>query len=107
MEADRGISSIHDLTEIRIIFLAVNGMQKIKVLLFATLREYVGVNTLEMEVPIGTTVGELKAAMVKNYPRLARVQQTMMAAIDRVYASDEQVLPQDSEIAFFPPVSGG
>jgi molybdopterin converting factor small subunit len=31
----------------------------------------------------------------------------MMAAINREYAADEQVIPEGAEIAFFPPVSGG
>jgi len=82
-------------------------MNKIKVLLFATLRDYVGAKTLDMEIPAGTTVTELKALMVKVYPKLAPVQDSMMAAINREYAPDEQVLPIDAEIAFFPPVSGG
>ena len=82
-------------------------MNKIKVLLFATLRDYVGAKTLDMEIPAGTTVTELKAIMVKVYPKLAPVQDSMMAAINREYAPDEQVLPIDAEIAFFPPVSGG
>ena len=82
-------------------------MNTIKVLLFATLRDYVGAKTLDMEIPAGTTVTELKALMVKVYPKLAPVQDSMMAAINREYAPDEQVLPIDAEIAFFPPVSGG
>jgi len=82
-------------------------MNKIKVLLFATLRDYVGAKTLDMEIPAGTTVTELKALMVKVYPKLAPVQDSMMAAINREYAPDEQVLTIDAEIAFFPPVSGG
>ena len=82
-------------------------MNTIKVLLFATLRDYVGAKTLDMEIPAGTTVTELKALMVKVHPKLAPVQDSMMAAINREYAPDEQVLPIDAEIAFFPPVSGG
>ncbi len=82
-------------------------MVKIKILLFATLRDYVGARMLEIEIPAGMTVGVLKAELVKRYPKLAPVRDSMMAAINREYAADEQVLPLDAEIAFFPPVSGG
>jgi molybdopterin converting factor subunit 1 len=82
-------------------------MNKIKILLFATLRDYVGARTLDMDIPVGMTIAGLKAQMVKIYPKLAPVQESMMAAINREYAADEQELPPDAEIAFFPPVSGG
>ena len=56
---------------------------------------------------MGATVAALKAELVKRYPKLLPVEESMMAAINREYAADEQVIPMDSEIALFPPVSGG
>jgi molybdopterin converting factor subunit 1 len=82
-------------------------MQKVKVLFFATLRDYVGTKSVEMEIPPGLTVGELRNLLVTAYPRLEKEKASMMAAINREYAADEQVIPQEAEIAFFPPVSGG
>jgi len=82
-------------------------MNKVKIYLFATLRDYAGAKTLEMEIPAGMTVAGLKARLVNAYPKLAPVQEAMIAAINREYAADEQILPLDAEIAFFPPVSGG
>ncbi len=82
-------------------------MQKVKVLFFATLRDYVGTKSLELEIPTGLTVGGLTKILVKTYPRLEKVKESMMAAINREYAADEQVIPLEAEIAFFPPVSGG
>lgn len=82
-------------------------MSKVKVLLFATLRDYVGSRSLELDIPAGTTVAGLIGLLVSTYPRLERVKDSMMAAINREYASDEQIIPSDSEVAFFPPVSGG
>jgi len=82
-------------------------MNKVKVYLFATLRDYTGKKIIEMEIPAGMTIAGLKNQMVKDYPKLAPVQESIMAAINREYASDEQILPLDAEIAFFPPVSGG
>jgi molybdopterin converting factor subunit 1 len=82
-------------------------MHKVKILLFANLRDYVGAKTVELEIPSGTTVAGLTEALVEKYPRLEKVKDSMMAAINREYAAAEQVIPEKAEIAFFPPVSGG
>jgi len=82
-------------------------MIRVKILLFATLRDYVGARSLELEIPAGTTIQGLTETLVKTYPRLEKVKDSMMAAVNRSYAADEQVIPDKAEIAFFPPVSGG
>jgi molybdopterin converting factor subunit 1 len=80
---------------------------RIKILFFATLRDYVGAKAIELEVPADTTVARLKESLVKRYPQMLPAQNSIMAAINREYAADEQVIPLDAEIALFPPVSGG
>jgi molybdopterin converting factor subunit 1 len=82
-------------------------MHKVKVLFFATLRDYVGAKSVEIEIPFGITIEGLIDLLVDAYPPLEKVKDSMMAAINREYAADEQVIPQGAEIAFFPPVSGG
>lgn len=82
-------------------------MNRITVLLFATLRDYVGAKALELELPPQATVAELKELLIKTYPKLSPAQNSMMVAVNREYAADEQIIPSDAEIAFFPPVSGG
>jgi molybdopterin converting factor subunit 1 len=82
-------------------------MNKVKIHLFATLRDYTGEKTIEMEIPVGMTIAGLKAMLIEAYPKLNAVKESMMAAINREYASDDQILPLQAEIAFFPPVSGG
>ena len=80
---------------------------KLKILFFASLRDYVGARTTDMEIPSASTVAELKDALVKKYPQMAPARSSIMVAVNREYASDEQVIPLDAEIALFPPVSGG
>jgi molybdopterin converting factor subunit 1 len=80
---------------------------RIKIFFFATLIDYVGAKAVEIEVPVETTVATLKAILVKRYPRMTSAKTSIMAAINREYASEEQIIPLDAEIAFFPPVSGG
>jgi molybdopterin converting factor subunit 1 len=82
-------------------------MHKIKILFFATLRDYVGSKFVEMEIPFGCTIDGLVDLLVIAYPKLEIVRELMMAAVDREYASGLQVIPQGAEIALFPPVSGG
>jgi molybdopterin converting factor subunit 1 len=80
---------------------------KVKIFFFATLRDYVGEKTLEMEFPEGITVANLKKTLLLRYPKMIRAQNSIMAAINREFAADEQVIPSDAEVALFPPVSGG
>jgi molybdopterin converting factor subunit 1 len=82
-------------------------MHIVRVLFFATLRDYVGSKSIELEIPSGTTVQGLTDLLVTKYTRLEKVKDSMMAAINREYAAVEQVIPEGAEIAFFPPVSGG
>jgi molybdopterin converting factor subunit 1 len=82
-------------------------MMHIKILFFATLRDYVGARSLEMDVPAETTILQLIGILINAYPRLSPVKDSMMVAINREYAPDEKIIPPDAEIAFFPPVSGG
>jgi molybdopterin converting factor subunit 1 len=82
-------------------------MKHIKVLFFATLRDYVGARSIEMDVPEETTILQLIGILINNYPRLNPVKDSMMVAINREYAPDEKYIPPEAEIAFFPPVSGG
>jgi len=82
-------------------------MNQVKILLFASLRDYVGAKNIELELATGTTIAELKELLVKTYPKLSPARNSMMAAVNREYAADEQPVPLNAEIAFFPPVSGG
>ncbi len=82
-------------------------MNKVNVLFFATLRDKIGARKLEMELPLETTVGELKGILIHDHPALSSMRDSIMAAINREYAGDEQVIPPQAEIALFPPVSGG
>ncbi len=49
-------------------------MHKVKVLFFATLRDYVGTKSVELEIPFGSTVGGLTDMLVATYPRLEKVK---------------------------------
>jgi MoaE-MoaD fusion protein len=80
---------------------------KVKIFFFATLSDYAGAKTVDLEVPAETTVAMLKELLVNKYPRMAAAQKSIMVAVNREYAASEQKIPLNAEIALFPPVSGG
>ncbi len=82
-------------------------MNHIKVLLFATLRDRAGTKSLEMEIPDRATVQGLKDQIGRDYPNLKEAMGTVLISINREYAFDEAIVPQNAEVAMFPPVSGG
>jgi molybdopterin converting factor subunit 1 len=79
----------------------------IKLLFFATLRDHVGVKTLDLDLPPGSTVLALKESLLKIYPRLRLSENSILTAVNGEYAADQDVIPDDAEIGMFPPVSGG
>jgi molybdopterin converting factor subunit 1 len=83
-------------------------MNRVKVLLFATLRERAGgAKSIELDLPNGATVQMLKEQIAREYPNLEQSMISVLSTINREYAFDEAVLPDGAELAMFPPVSGG
>lgn len=83
-------------------------MNRVKILLFATLRERAGgAKSIELDLPDGATVQMLKQQIARQYPALEDSMKSVLATIDREYALDDAVLPAGAELAMFPPVSGG
>lgn len=80
---------------------------RVKLLFFATLRDRFGQKSLEIEVPEGMNVQQLKEFLAERYPMLQESMKSALVSMDREFAFDETPLRQDAEIAFFPPVSGG
>jgi molybdopterin converting factor subunit 1 len=83
-------------------------MTRVKVLLFANLRERAGgAKSIEVDLPDGGTVRDLKEQIAKNIPALEQNMKSVLTTINREYAFDEAILPDGAELAMFPPVSGG
>jgi len=82
-------------------------MKRIKVLFFATLRDRAGTKNVDLEIPAETTVQDLKDLVVDAYPGLKETMDTVVISINREFAFDESIVPENAEVAMFPPVSGG
>lgn len=84
---------------------------KVRVLYFARLREAIGHDREDIELPAGvTTVASLREWLVARgdpwasaFGEIRRVR----AAVDQSMATDDAPLGEGAEVAFFPPVTGG
>jgi len=82
-------------------------MNHVKLLFFATLRDRAGTKSMELDIPLDLTIQGLKEKLSKEYPNLKESLRSVLITINREYAFDEAVIPQNAEVAMFPPVSGG
>jgi molybdopterin converting factor subunit 1 len=78
-----------------------------RVRLFAVARQLAGSDSVEVDLPGGATVSDLRNAIQDQFPELAHVIRHVAFAINTEYAQDETRIPDDAEIACIPPVSGG
>jgi molybdopterin synthase catalytic subunit len=78
-----------------------------RVLFFATLREKAGVRETDIEFPQGTRIAEIKRLVLEEYPGLKQNMDSIIVALNHEFAFDEEIVPNEAEIALFPPVSGG
>ena len=82
-------------------------MRRIRVLLFAGVKEAIGQEDLEIDLDDPVLVGQLRQAMAAAYPEAARLLEPSVFAINEAYADDDAEIPPDAEVACIPPVSGG
>jgi molybdopterin converting factor subunit 1 len=80
---------------------------RVKVRLFARLRDIAGASELAREVGPGSTIASVWSDLVKEFPELARYERAISSAINADYARMDQAVSDGDEVAFLPPVSGG
>jgi molybdopterin converting factor subunit 1 len=83
------------------------GAVRIKVLLFARLRELAGAELLDLDLAEGSTVGDVWRQIQGTHPALAAYRLAPLAAVNLDYAALDTPVAVGVEVAFFPPVSGG
>lgn len=79
----------------------------VTVKLFAAARDIIGSASIDLELPQGATVAEVRAAISHQYPAAERLIARSAIALNHDYALDSDVVPQNAELAVIPPVSGG
>lgn len=80
---------------------------KIKVRLFAILREVVGEKEITITVPSGVTVSYLNNEILKKYPQLKSFSNKFVTSVNCKVTTGNTIITSSDEIALLPPVSGG
>jgi molybdopterin converting factor subunit 1 len=80
---------------------------RVKVRLFARLRDLAGAGELLCEIDDGARVSDVWRSIVQRYPAAAAHGSSVSAAVNAEYARMDAAVSDGDEVAFLPPVSGG
>jgi len=80
---------------------------RVRVRLFAALREAAGRDQVELEIQPGATPEDVWRRLVAEHPSLASRRSSLAAAVNRRYSPFDAALSPGDEVVFIPPVSGG
>ncbi len=74
---------------------------------FASYKEALGLDELDLELDEGTDVNSLLEILRSDHPKLGNLLETLVVSVNLEYAGYETKLKDGDEIALLPPVSGG
>jgi len=80
---------------------------RVRVLFFATLKDIAGVRQLQVDMPVGATIGDLLTQLEATYPRMKDYRPVVLTAVNEDYVDQRAQIRDGDEVAIFPPVSGG
>ena len=80
---------------------------KQRVLLFASAKESVGQDYVDLDLGGDSTVADLRKQLVASYPVLSALVARSHVAVDQQFAPEDQPIADAMEVALIPPVSGG
>ncbi|MDB6005561.1 MAG: hypothetical protein JWR15_2548 [Prosthecobacter sp.] len=80
---------------------------KLRVLFFSVLRDITGTDEITLEVPAGSTMGDLLTQIESRWPKLRDWQNSLLLALDQTYVKRHEPLHDGAEVAIMPPVQGG
>ena len=79
----------------------------VDVKLFAVAKQLAAAEVVQLDLPEGASVGQMKQALIEQVPALKPIAPMLLFAVNHDYASDELQLPAGADVACIPPVSGG
>ncbi len=79
----------------------------IRVKLFAAMRDLTGDEVVEVELPDGATVGDLRRELGKQLPLARTLLNRSGIAVNHDLVENDRALAAADEVAVIPPVSGG
>lgn len=79
----------------------------VNVLFFANLKDLAGTRQELFDLPNGASVTDLLQIISDRHPGLQKALPSILVAVNHEFAGKNDVIPNDAEVALFPPVSGG
>lgn len=81
--------------------------RKINLKLYASIKDILGKDRIEMDWTNNMTVGELRKKLDASYPILSIVNARFSISVNRKPVDDSELIRNTDEIAVLPPISGG
>ena len=75
--------------------------------LFARARDLAGAAEVQLELPETATAADLRLVLGEQFPALQSILPSLLVAVGTDYASPNTKVGGRSDLAVFPPVSGG
>jgi molybdopterin converting factor small subunit len=82
-------------------------MPPVSVRLYAGLQGLVGSRDVELTLPAGATVEQLRNRIVDEYPVLEALISTLVVAVNEEMVPTDHVLAEGEQIELIPPIAGG
>lgn len=80
---------------------------KIKILLFAKLKELAGTDCVEITLPGEATAHDAFRALCGKNPAMTPMEKSLLFAVNQCYVRPGAVLKENDELVLIPPVAGG
>jgi molybdopterin synthase sulfur carrier subunit len=80
---------------------------RVRVRLFASLRETAGAPEASLELAAGSTAEDAWRRLAGDFPALVPRRASLAVSVNRRYARFDTALQDGDELVFIPPVSGG
>ena len=80
---------------------------KIRLLAFASAGDALGASEMEIDMPEGSRVADLRERLDRDHPKLAPLWPRLAVAVEGRVAGQDEPLTDGAEVALLPPVSGG
>ncbi|HYO15142.1 MAG TPA: molybdenum cofactor biosynthesis protein MoaE [Thermoanaerobaculia bacterium] len=80
---------------------------QIRLVAFATAGDALGVTEMDLEMPDGSRVADLRARLDREHPALGPLWPRLAVAVEGRIVSGDEPLTDGAEVALLPPVSGG
>ena len=80
---------------------------KVRILLFARLKDLLGTDSVELDSPEIESVGDAYRILLARHPELEAFSRSLLVAVNQEFADWNTPVVEGDELALFPPVSGG